>query len=101
MYYNVLQIDTHRKLIMGVTSIRLNTEIEAPLEKLAKKLDRSKNYIINQAIKEFVTRQFMEDARWSDTLNAFESVKSEKMVDENEVASWLESWGSKDEKVPP
>ena len=27
---------------MGVTSIRLNTEIELPLEELAQKLDRSK-----------------------------------------------------------
>ena len=49
---------------MGVTSIRLNAEIEAPLETLAQRLDRSKNYLINQAIKEFVARQAMDDARW-------------------------------------
>ncbi|MGY8815023.1 MAG: ribbon-helix-helix protein, CopG family [Gammaproteobacteria bacterium] len=86
---------------MGVTSIRLNTEIEAHLEELARKLDRSKNYVINQAIKELLVRQSMEDARWSDTLNALESVKSRKTVDESEVTTWLESWGSIDEKTPP
>ncbi|MFT5351081.1 MAG: putative transcriptional regulator [Gammaproteobacteria bacterium] len=86
---------------MGVTSIRLNTEVEAPLEELAQKLDRSKNYIINQAIKEFVTRQSMEDARWRDTLMALASVKSGKVVDEKEVTAWLASWGHKDEKTPP
>ena len=86
---------------MGVTSIRINTEVEAPLEELAQKLDRSKNYIINQAIKEFVTRQSMEDARWKDTLLAMESVKSGKIVDETEVTAWLESWGHEDEKAPP
>jgi len=86
---------------MGVTSIRLNSEVEAPLEKLAQKLDRSKNYIINLAIKEFVARQSMEDARWSDTLEALESVKSAKTVEENEITTWLESWGNKDEKTPP
>ncbi len=86
---------------MGVTSIRLNTEVEAPLEELSEKLDRSKNYIINQAIKEFVARQSMEDARWSDTLSALQSVKSGKTIDENEVTAWLASWGSKDEKTPP
>ncbi len=32
---------------MGVTSIRLQPEIEDPLKKLAAKLDRSKNYLIN------------------------------------------------------
>jgi len=86
---------------MGVTSIRLNPENEAPLEELAKKLDRSKNYIINQAIKEFVARQAMEDSRWADTLKALSSVKAGKSVDEDTVSGWLESWGSLDEKEPP
>lgn len=86
---------------MGVTSIRLSAEMEAPLEQLSKKLDRSKNYIINQAIKEFVARQSMEDARWTETLEALESVKSGKTVDEKNVTEWLESWGSKDEKAAP
>ena len=86
---------------MGVTSVRLTSDLEVPLEQLARKLDRSKNYLINQAIKEFVVRQSMESARWGDTLDALSSVKSGKVIDENEVSTWLESWGSKDEKVPP
>ena len=86
---------------MGVTSVRLNSDVEAPLEQLAQKLDRSKNYIINQAIKEFVARQSMEDARWGDTLEALESIKSGKVVTEKEVSLWLEGWGAKDEKAPP
>ena len=86
---------------MGVTSVRLHTDVEAPLEQLAQKLDRSKNYIINQAIKEFVVRQSMEEARWGDTLEALQSVKTGKVVAEEEVTRWLESWGTKDEKTPP
>ncbi len=86
---------------MGVTSVRLNSEVEVPLEKLANKLDRSKNYLINQAIKEFVQRQSMEDERWEDTLEALNSIKSGKTVDGNEVTSWLESWGAEQELSPP
>lgn len=86
---------------MGVTSIRLNPENEAPLEELAKKLDRSNNYIINQAIKEFIARQAMEDSRWADTLKALSSVKAGKSADEDTVSGWLENWGSLDEKEPP
>jgi len=86
---------------MGVTSIRLNPENEAPLEDLAQKLDRSKNYIINQAVKEFIARQGMEDSRWADTLKALSSVKAGKAVDEDAVSDWLQSWGSSDEKEPP
>lgn len=86
---------------MAVTSIRLNSAIEIPLEALAKKLDRSKNYLINQAVKEFVSRNAMEEARWADTLLALDSVKAGKTIDETEVTSWLESWGTEDEKPPP
>jgi predicted transcriptional regulator len=86
---------------MGVTSIRLNAEVEAPLEKLAQKLDRSKNYLINQAIKEYVSRQAMDDARWEDTLKALASIKEGKTIDESEVVSWLKSWGTEDETFAP
>ena len=78
---------------MGVTSIRLNNEVEEPLEQLAKKLDRSKNYLVNQAIKEFVVRQAMEELRWSETLEAIDSAKAGSLVDGGEVENWLKSWG--------
>jgi len=86
---------------MGVTSIRLNAEVEAPLENLAQKLDRSKNYLINQAIKEYIARQDMDDARWEDTLRALASIKEGKTIDESEVVSWLKSWGTEDENSAP
>ena len=86
---------------MGVTSIRLNSELEAPLENLAQRLDRSKNYLINQAIKELVARQAMEDSRWEDTLKALASRKEGKVINESEVVSWLKSWGSDNESSPP
>jgi len=86
---------------MGVTSVRLNSEIEAPLKNLAQRLDRSKNYLINQAIKEFIVRQAMEDSRWEDTMKALASIKEGKLIDESEVISWIQSWGKNGEFSPP
>jgi predicted transcriptional regulator len=86
---------------MGVTSIRLNKENEKPLENLAHKLERSKNYLINQAIKEYIARQAMDDARWEDTLKALASIKAGKTIDESEVVSWLKSWGTDSELSAP
>jgi predicted transcriptional regulator len=86
---------------MGVTSIRLSEENEEPLENLAAKLDRSKNFLINQAIKEYIARQAMDDARWEDTLKALSSIKEGKTIDESEVVSWLKSWGTDSEKEAP
>ncbi|MFK8021696.1 MAG: CopG family ribbon-helix-helix protein [Pseudomonadales bacterium] len=86
---------------MGVTSIRLNPEVEAPLKERSQKLDRSKNYIINQAIREFIARQAMEDERCADTLVALSSVQAGEIIDAKEVTAWLESWGSPNENNPP
>ncbi len=86
---------------MGVTSIRLSPEVETPLKILSERLDRSKNYLINQAVKEYVARQAMEDSRWEDTLKALASVKKDKGFDEQEVVSWIQSWGTDNESSPP
>ena len=84
---------------MSVVSIRLQPDLEEPLNKLSEKLDRSKNYLINQALKEYVERQVMEDLRWADTLSALESVQAGKTIPGDQVISWLESWGT-DKELP-
>lgn len=86
---------------MSITSIRLADDIEKPLESLANKLDRSKNYIINQAVKEFLARHSLEEPRWADTLEALESIKTGKSLDEADVNAWLNSWGTGERKEPP
>jgi len=86
---------------MGVTSVRLRPENEDPLENLAKKLDRSKNYIINQAIREFIERDNLDEQRWNETLEAMASVKSGQLIDEQPVDDWLDSWGGGNELPPP
>lgn len=86
---------------MSITSVRIPDDMEKPLESLSKKLDRSKSYLINQAIKEFIARQSLEDSRWQDTLEALESIKAGKSIDEEDVNAWLNSWGTNDRKSAP
>ena len=86
---------------MSITSIRITEDIEPSLDALSKKLDRSKNYLINQAIREFIARQSMEELRWQDTLEALDSIKAGKTVDEEDVNAWLNTWGTADRKDPP
>ncbi|MCP4266537.1 MAG: ribbon-helix-helix protein, CopG family [Gammaproteobacteria bacterium] len=86
---------------MSITSIRLTDDIDKPLESLAKKLDRSKNYLINQAIREFLIKQSLENSRWQDTLEALESIKAGKSLDETDVNAWLNSWGTGVGTHPP
>jgi predicted transcriptional regulator len=86
---------------MGVTSVRLQPEIEESLEAIALKLHRSKGWLINQALREFIGREEQAALRWQGTLAALESVAQGRVVSESAVHEWLESWGSDGEKAAP
>ena len=64
MYY--IAFFVLRGRLMTVTTIRLQPEVERGLEAMSDKLHRSKNWLINQAIREFVARQELEQSRWKE-----------------------------------
>jgi predicted transcriptional regulator len=85
----------------GNTSIRLTDNIDKPLESLANKLDRRKNHLINQSVKDFIARQSLAQSNWSDTLDDLESIKSGKSIAESDVNAWLNSWTTGERIEPP
>jgi len=86
---------------MSVTTVRLQAEIERQLESIATRLNRSKGWVINQALTEYIDKQQLEQERWQQTLDAMESVTQGKVVDASEVHSWLNSWGTENEQDAP
>ena len=86
---------------MSMTSVRLSDEIVEPLNQLSRVLDRSKNHIINQAIKDYLLKHSEEMQHWEETVEALKSVKNGDTVDGDSVLEWLESWGSDQEKDAP
>jgi predicted transcriptional regulator len=86
---------------MSVTTVRLQPEVEEGLEAVAGKLHRTKSWVINQALREFLERQDLEQVRWQETLEAMESVARGKVVSGEAVHAWLAGWGSHDELPPP
>ncbi len=86
---------------MSVTSIRLQEELEKPLLELAEKQHRSKNWLINQAIKEYLENHELEEERWLETLPAIESVKNRQSIPAENVDKWLKSWGTNEEISAP
>lgn len=86
---------------MAITTVRLQNEIEDQLDTLAKKLKRSKGWVINEALSEYLSKQEREQERWKQTLAAMESVAQGKIVDGNEVHDWLNSWGTQNELQAP
>lgn len=86
---------------MSVTTVRLQSEVEQQLEEIASRLHRSKGWVINQALSDYIQKQQLEQDRWQQTLDAMESAAQGKVVEASEVHSWLKSWGTEDEKVAP
>lgn len=83
---------------MSVTTVRLQAEVEQHLEAIANRLNRSKGWVINQALSEYIEKQQREQERWQQTLDAMESAALGKVVDASEVHRWLNSWGSENEQ---
>jgi predicted transcriptional regulator len=86
---------------MSLTNIELQDEFEQPLSELAEKLNRSRNWIINEAVKEFLEHQCLEEQRWLETLPALASVKNGNSIAGEKVESWLASWGAPQERAIP
>ena len=86
---------------MSITTVRLQPDIEQGLQSVAGTLHRSKSWVINQAVKEFLERQELEKQRWQETLQAMESVAQGRVVSGESVHEWLNSWGSSNELPPP
>ena len=86
---------------MSVTSVRLQPELEKSLDEVAGKLQRSRNWVINQAIKEFLSKENLQERRWHDTLQALDSLNKGHIIDGTEVHSWLQSWGTESESEKP
>lgn len=86
---------------MSITRVQLQPEIEDSLEYMATTLQRSKNWLINEAIREFAARQEIEQQRWNETLVALDSVAQGKVVSGEVVHAWLRSWGTDTELPPP
>lgn len=86
---------------MSVTSVRLQPDVERDLERAASHQRRSKSWLINQALREYVARQSSEEERWQQTLEALDDVGEGRVLPAKAVHTWLRSWGSADEPAPP
>ncbi|GAA5135576.1 hypothetical protein GCM10023339_73540 [Alloalcanivorax gelatiniphagus] len=99
LYYIV--VNEAEGLPMSVTTVRLQTDIEQRLEAIAQRLQRSKGWVINQAVAEYIEKEQREQERWRQTLEAMESAANGKVAGADEVHAWLQSWGTENEREAP
>ena len=86
---------------MSITSVRLADDLTNQVEALAAKLQRSKSWIINEALRDYVARAEGDAQRWRETIKALDSVKVGKLIEGDTVDKWIASWGTDKELPPP
>jgi len=81
---------------MSITSVRIEDDLEQALEGAAQDMRRTKGWVINEALREYLRHRELEKQRWEDTLEALEDIRMGRVVDGDKVHAWLESWGTDD-----
>ena len=79
-------------------TVHLPTEIEARLDRLARTTSVSKSRLAADAIVAYLDEQ---EHRLERIREGLADAKAGRVVSHEEVARWLESWGTEDELPPP
>jgi len=53
--------------------------------------------VLNQALREYLHRQALEQQRWLDTESALRDLEDGAVVDADAVHDWMDSWGKQSE----
>jgi len=80
-------------------TVRLKPEVSEKLEALARGTKRTKAYLASEAIEAYVDLNSWQVAHIKRALEEDES--SAPGVPHEEVVSWMESWGTDHELLPP
>lgn len=86
---------------MGMTSVRMPDDLLQRLDSTATRLRRSKGWIINDAVCEYLAREDLRQRRDKETREALAELDAGQVVDGDEMLAWIDSWGSDKELEPP
>ena len=86
---------------MGMTRVRMPDDLLRRLDAAATRLRRSRDWIINDAVREYLEREDWRQRRDEETREALAGLDAGQVVDGDEVLAWIDSWGSENEREPP
>ncbi len=86
---------------MAMTSVRMSEELMEDLQAIAEKLRRSKGWVINDALRQYLEKEAQRERMYQETLKSLQDVQAGRVIDGGRVIDWLDSWGSEQELEPP
>jgi len=87
---------------MPVTSVRIEEDLHSRLERLAEREQRTRGWLINDALRGYLEQEERRAERYRQTLEGLEEIEAgAPTVDGEVVREWIESWGTDAEKPVP
>ncbi len=83
-------------MITEVLTLRVPVQVKTNLESFGKSIHRSKSYIAEKAIEEYLERNAWQIAELK---SAEEEIKQGKFISNDEVNVYLDAWGSVNDSV--
>lgn len=87
---------------MPVTSVRLDDDLHGRLDRLAKREQRTRGWVINEALRDYLEQEERRAERYRQSLEALEEIEGgAPTLDGAVVHEWIASWGTDAEKPVP
>ena len=86
---------------MPTMTLRLDDETHRRLDRLAKSTERSRAFLASRALNQYLDMNEWQVEQIREALEASDRAPASAFVDHGSVSSWLESWGSENEREPP
>ncbi len=94
------QLTTKGATMSQTVSVRLDDDTLKQLDMMAKAADRSRAWLMSQAVKQYVAHEAWQIEAIKKTLEKLESGKAQ-CAGHDDVAQWLSSWGTEEEAGCP
>lgn len=89
--------------VITPVAIKIGQDIKDRVQRLAKARNRSAHWVMREAIAQYVEREEKREAFRQEAVDAWEEYRlTGEYVPGEDVAAWLESWGTDNElQTPP
>ena len=84
------------------TSVKLEPELKARVQKLALARKRTSHWLMKEAIEQYITREEAREAEQREAMASWQHYQATGLhVTGDELIEWLETWGTENETPAP
>ena len=76
---------------MPTLTAHVTDDLIKEIDAISQRLDRSRAWVIKEAVREFLDRRAEDQKRWDETLEAIKAADRGEIVSANEVLEWVDT----------